>query len=352
MYRVGVIGLGSIAEGYGQPDDPNSYCHVAGILHGRSVELAAVADLQEERRQGFREKWGGVLGSFADYASHQDLLEENPDIVAVCVRGPQHSAVMMDVIAAGPRAIFLEKPPTCSLAEMDEMVAAARAKSIPITVSYSRHWAPHVLRLQKLVQEGLIGDVQTVVGYTGHSFLSFASHVTDLICQFAGYCPRAVFARGRVSGEAPEGYEPEPALDAMIVEFAGRIADDPHGIAGFQVGVNGEHGGFYCDVFGTKGLVRAGIYIPAHARDGEGKTLDLSEHGMPENAADAERPSVFTVAYDQIAGYLDGGPLPACTNQDFIAVHEIGFAGIESVLTNRRVELPNTNRTRKVFANG
>jgi predicted dehydrogenase len=341
MYEVGLIGIGSIAEGYGKPEDPNSYCHIAGIIHSPGVELAAVADLSEERRDNFKAKWGALLPpDYRSYASAAAMLAaETLDIVAVCVRGPHHFAVMNEVLAAGPQAIFLEKPPTCSLAEMDAMVAVARDKRIPITVSYSRHWAPHVLRLQELVQGGLIGEVQQVVGYCGHSFLSFASHTTDLICQFAGYGPTAVSARGHVpEGDVPEGYEPEPAVDTMTIEF-------DNGVLGTQIGVGGEHGTFYCDVIGTEGLVRAGIYIPPFARTKEGP-VDLAALGMPENA------SVFTVAYNQIAAYLDGGPKPHCTDEEWMAVHEIGFAGIESVLTDRRVTLPNAGRERKVFANG
>lgn len=341
MYQVGLIGIGSIAEGYGKPEDPNSYCHIAGIIHHPRVELAAVADLSDERRDNFRTKWGALLPpDYRSYASAAEMLAaEALDIVAVCVRGPHHFAVMQEVLAAGPRAVFLEKPPTCSLAEMDEMVALAQSKGIPVMVSYSRHWAPHVLRLQELVAGGLIGEVQQVVGYCGHSFLSFASHTTDLICQFAGYCPSAVYARGHVpEGDVPEGYEPEPAVDTMTIEFA-------NGVLGTQIGVGGEHGTFYCDVIGTEGLVRAGIYIPPFARTKEGP-VDLAALGVPANA------SVFTVAYGQIADYLDGGPLAHCTDADWVAVHEIGFAGIESVLTDQRVTLPNANRTRRIFANG
>ena len=341
MYSVGLIGIGSIAEGYGKPEDPNSYCHIAGIIHSPGVELAAVADLLPERRNNFAAKWGEVLPpGYRSYASAAEMLAAEPlDIVAVCVRGPDHFAVMQEVLQAGPKAIFLEKPPTCSLAEMDEMVALAKAKGIPVMVSYSRHWAPHVLRLQELVQGGLIGEVQQVVGYCGHSFLSFASHTTDLICQFAGYCPTAVFARGHApTGDIPDGYEPEPAVDTMTVEFA-------NGVLGTQIGVGGEHGTFYCDVIGTEGLVRAGIYIPPFARTKDGP-VDLQALGMPENA------SVFTVAYNQIAAYLDGGPKTHCTDDEWVAVHEVGFAGIESVLTDQRVTLPNANRGRKVFANG
>lgn len=339
MYKVGVIGLGQIAAMYGKPGDAAPYCHVGGVKLSKRVELAAVAELSPDATSRFRDRWGETFPALKYYGNAAEMLQrEKLDIVAVCVKGPYHFTVMKDVIAAGPRAIFLEKPPTCSLAEMDELVAAASAKRIPITVSYSRHWCPHVMRLAELVKGGLIGKVQQVVGHTHHAFLSFASHTTDLICQFAGYEPVAVYARGKVVGEAPTGFEPEPAMDSMLIEFAG-------GIVGVQVG-DSEHGGFYCDVIGTEGYVRAGIYTPPLARTKDFKPIDLAQHNMPANA------SVFTVAYDQIAAHLDGGPLPHCTNRDFVTVHEIGFAGIESVLTDQRITLPNSHRSRKVFANG
>ncbi|HUT32748.1 MAG TPA: Gfo/Idh/MocA family oxidoreductase [Planctomycetota bacterium] len=340
MYTVGVVGLGKIAAMYGKPDDAAPYCHVGGIRHSDRVKLAAVADISEAQTAAFRERWGGCFPDLRYYKSFAEMwTAQPPDIVAVCVRGPHHFEVMMQVIEAGPRAIFLEKPPSCSLEEADTMVAAAKAKGIPTTVSYSRHWCPHVLRLQELVQkEKLIGQVKQVVAHTGGSFLSFASHVTDLICQFAGYCPKAIYARGHAGGQAPDGYEPEPGIDAGIVEFE-------NGVTGIHVGQPGEHGGFYVDVLGESGTVRAGIYTPPFAKTKEGP-VDLATLGMPPNA------SVFKVAYGQIADHLDGGPLPHCTDADWRIVNELGFAGIESVLTGRRIELPNANRTRRIYANG
>ena len=269
------------------------------------------------------------------------LEREELDIIAVCVRGPDHFEVMMQAIAASPKAIFLEKPPSCSLEQMDVMVAAAREKRIPITVSYSRHWARHVLELEKLVKDGLIGQVRMVLGYVGGNVLSFASHTTDLICQFAGYRPTAVYARGSVPAEAaPAGYLPEPVMDSMILEFAS-------GIRGVQLGCDTEYGGFYADVIGTEGMVRAGIYLPPFGCNRKYEPFDFSKLTKPFTE------SVFTVAYEQIAAHLSGGPLPSCTNEDFMTVNEIGFAAIESILTGRRIELPNNvDRKRKFFANG
>jgi predicted dehydrogenase len=339
MYTVGIIGLGHIAAMYGGPDDPAPYCHVGGIRRSGKVRLAAVADTSKDAREAFRARWGACFDGLRYSENFKDMWDAGgPDIVAVCVRGPHHFPVMMEVIQAGPKAVFLEKPPSCSLTEADAIIAAARAKNIRITVSYSRHWAPHVLRLQELVKDGLIGKVTKVVGYTGHTFLSFASHTTDLICQFAGYDPEAIFARGSAGKTAPEGYEPEPSLEASIIEFGS-------GVVGVQVGANGPYGGFYADVHGEKGYVRAGIYTPPFASTQQGP-IDLASLGMPAND------SVFRVAYDQIADFLDGGPLPACTDANWHAVNELGFGGIESALTNKRIELPNKNRTRRIFANG
>lgn len=344
MYRVGIVGLGKIAEAYGTPGDPSAYCHAGGVLHSDRVELTAVADLSSERLSGFGDKWGPAFPAVSCFASATTMLAESSlDIVAVCVRGPHHFAVMREVIAASPRAIFLEKPPTCSLAEMDGLFEAAAVAHIPITVSYSRHWTPHLLQLQDLVSSGLVGDVQTVVGYVGGFILSMTSHVTDQICQFAGYCPETVFARGRyrdLEEDLPPGYEPEPNLDALVIEFA-------NGVTGIQIGENGDHGGLYCDIIGTRGRVRAGMYIAPYARDHKNREIDLSGHGCRR-----EETSVFTVAYGQIADYLDGGPLPHCTDQHAALVNEIGFGAIESVIDGRLITLPVENRQRRIHTNG
>ncbi len=336
MQTVGIIGLGHIASSYG-----GAYTHVGGIAESNQVVLAAVADPAQAAHDTFMEQWGETFPDTKHYSSYAEMFDgEDLDIVAVCTRGPHHYTAMMDTIKAAPKAIFLEKPATCSLDEMDEVVAAAKAANIPITVSYSRHWGPHVLRMAELIKDGLIGEVTGVVGHCGNSLLSFTSHQTDMICQFAGYDPVAVYARGTVpEGEVPEGYEPEPQLQSMVIEFAS-------GVMGTQVAVDGQLGSLACTIQGTEGQACVAFYKPPVARNKQGEPIDLNALGLPENA------SPFKMAYEQIAAHLDGGPLPDCTGDDFIAVHETGFAAIESILTGQRVEIPNVNRSRKIFANG
>jgi predicted dehydrogenase len=342
QYRVALLGLGRIASGYGSPQDAAPYCHAGGISRTECVELVAVADLMESAHDSFRQKWGACFPKVRHYKSLTDMLEgSTPDILAVCIRGPHHFAAVREALKAGVKAIFLEKPPTLSLVEMDTLHADAAACGAIITVSYSRHWTPQLLRLETLVREGLIGRVETVIGFNGGAVLSYASHTTDLICQFAGYDPQTVQAYGArfPAAEVPEGFDAEPDLANIIVTFSS-------GVTGHQVGRRGEHGEFYVDVYGSEGMVRAGMYLPPRAWDVHRQPCDLSAYAWPNEA------SVFTVAYEQLADYLSTGSLPACSGDAFTAVHEIGFAAIESVLRGETIHLPNPYRQRRVFANG
>ncbi|MCJ8329686.1 MAG: Gfo/Idh/MocA family oxidoreductase [Lentisphaeria bacterium] len=345
MYSVGIIGLGAIAAGYGSPDETGPYVHAGGINQSEQVDLKGACDLMPEAIDRFKDKWGGCFNDCSYFTDPEEMLSTvKPDIVAICVKGPYHFPVLQTVIAAKPKAIFLEKPPLCSLAECDQIVAAAKAAGISITVSYSRHWGPHVLRMADLVREGLIGKVQQVTGYCGGAFLSFASHTTDMICQFAGYDPVRVFASGDVGQDEDgqkDGYEAEPSINNMIIEFAS-------GISATQIGYKGPYGGFCVEVIGEKGCVVVPFYGVPTAVDADKNSIDLSGMDVPEwNST-----SPFKHAYDQIATMLDGGPPADCTDATFHAVNEIGFAGIESVHTNSAIELPNKRRERVIWANG
>jgi predicted dehydrogenase len=351
QYRAAIIGLGAIAQGYGSPGDAAPYCHAGGLMHCDRFDFAAAADPFPAAREGFVEKWGA---SFPDITLFEDvetmLASERFDVVAVCVRGPHHYEMMKQVLKARPRVVFLEKPPTCSLAEMDELLVLAREAGTTITVSYSRHWSPRVLLMEKLVREGLIGNVQSVVGYCDGAILSYASHTTDLIHQFATATDKnskalRVKARGYVPADNPHakniqpGYEIEPRLRHLSIEFS-------NGVLGVQVGARGTAGGFYVEVFGEKGRALTGMYMQPQAFDGEGNPLEIAGY------SELEDKGPFTEAYRQIATFLDGGAKPDCSDEAFVQVNEIGFGAIESLLGGvGDVELPNQNRARRIWAN-
>jgi predicted dehydrogenase len=343
MHRVAIIGLGRIAGLYISPDSEMPYGHAGGLRDSDKVTLGAAVDISQENRDAFRMSWGTLFPEAKYFSSVEELLAPQtagqlPDIVSVCVRGPLHYEVMNAVLDSDVKAIFVEKPPTCSLAEMDSIVQKASIKGVPIVVSYSRHWYPVTLHMQKLIRDGIIGDVKTVVSYAPGRVLSFTSHATDLLHQFAGVRPVSVYAVGtKGTEEVPDSYEAEPYLGNIIVEFE-------NGIHGVQVGAAGEHGTFYCDVYGSKGMARVGANVQPLILDEKRAPINLASLGFPPQR------TPFAVAFDQIADYLEGGDLPHCTNDDFVTVHEMSFGAVESLFEGRKITLPNTNRTRRIYA--
>ena len=159
-----------------------------------------------------------------------------------------------------------------------------------------------------------------------------------MICQFAGYDPVSVTGFVSGGGDVPTPYEPEPAVVGSTIQFES-------GVIGFHVGNHGTRGGFSVDVLGSEGSVQTGFYSSVIVHK-DGKLVDNATLNLPENAGP------FNVAYKQITDYLDGGPLPDCSGDDYTAVNEIGFATIESGITGQTIQLPCQNRKRLIFANG
>ncbi len=337
MYKIGIVGLGNIAYKYSTPDQPLPYCHAGGARLSERVEVVAAADLDAERREDFNNMYGpATLYDSADAMFNNEDL----DIISVCTRGPSHEEVTLAAIEAGPRVVFEEKPAGCSLQEVDNIHAAATAKRVLVVVSHSRHWGPHCLHMAKRIQDGLIGEVQSVVGWCSGGILSFSVHQTDMICQFAGYDPAAVTAI-TVPGdrEAAEGYEAEPVVRAALIHFAS-------GVVGHHVGHQGPSGSFCVDVFGSEGRAFVPFYGVPKAWDADKKEIPQDALGLPENA------SPFLVAYEQIADYLDNGSMPDCGPDQYLPVNELAFGMIESGISGEKVTLPCAKRNRLIFANG
>lgn len=199
-----------------------------------------------------------------------------------------------------------------------------------------------MIKAAQLIKEGLIGEVKTVVGYCRGWLLSMNSHQTDMICQFAGYDPIAVTAKGSIKNipdmswhsidNVPLGYEPEPDLDSMIIEYKS-------GVVGIQIGEHNDFWGLYCDVFGTLGRIRIQsdlLHISGYM--GHDKKINVEELDLPENDG------VFKVAYNQFSEHLNNGTPIDCCDDDMVAVQENGLAAVESIKTKERISLPCKNR--------
>jgi len=147
MIRVGIIGLGR--SGWELHAEP---------LSGFSdYQLVAVCDRSESRRASAAQTFG------ARPCSEADELIDDPEVDLVVVSAPSnlHRDLAVAALDAG-KNVIVEKPMALSLAEADEMIAAAQRNDRLLTVFHNRRWDQDYQMLKQLVNQGVLGELLTL----------------------------------------------------------------------------------------------------------------------------------------------------------------------------------------------
>jgi predicted dehydrogenase len=188
------------------------------------IEVVAVADPDAPGRAKAAER-AKAARQYADY--REMLRKENPALVSIAPRwSDQHHAIGLAALAAGAHLI-MEKPITPTLAEADELLAAAERSKRKIAVAHQMRLAPSVLALKRAIDDGLVGDLLHIDAWGkqdaragGEDMLVLGSHLFDLTRFFAGdarWCTARVLHQGR---------DVTPADARLVKEQIGPVAGD------------------------------------------------------------------------------------------------------------------------------
>lgn len=134
------------------------------ITEHPETEIVAVWDEIPERGRAEAEARGVRF-----YESLDELLAQ-PDIDAVVVDTPSnmHRDVMVKAANAG-KHIFTEKVLAITLREANEIVDAVRKNGVKLTVSLPRLNDEYTTAIQRILQEGLLGDLTLVRTRLSHN---------------------------------------------------------------------------------------------------------------------------------------------------------------------------------------
>jgi predicted dehydrogenase len=224
-YRTALIGLSWIAaDPAGPASDPVlgtavPYSHASAMAAIPEIDVVAGCDIVATARDRFVNQWSGHWQGLRVYDDYQQMLErERPDIVSVVIPDHLHTAPVLAAIELGARGIFCEKPLATSVAEADQMVAAAASSGVPICVDHTRRWMPEFVEARRLVRSGAIGRLsQIVLQLGGPRAMLFRNHTNmiDLVNYYAEADPQWVMA------------ELEPALADYGTSYRGDGGTDP-----------------------------------------------------------------------------------------------------------------------------
>ncbi len=164
--RVGIIGA-SAQGGWARES------HVPAVVGVEGLELTAVATNSQATATAAARAFGvpSAFASGLDLARSPDV-----DLVAVCTRVPDHRDIVLAAIAAG-KHVYCEWPLGRSVAEAEEMAAAARRAGVLTAVGLQLRGSPAVKRARALVASGAIGRLLSASTYS--STAGFGPDVPD-----------------------------------------------------------------------------------------------------------------------------------------------------------------------------
>lgn len=278
-YRAALIGCGRMGttiddEVRGRPNVQLPYSHAAGYEAADGIELRAVADLDDERREAARERYDVPAG----YDDYREMIDaESPDVLSVATRPGTHAEMVTFAAERGVPAIYCEKPLGRSVEEAERIAEACRDEDVAFNLGVNRRFEPLYRTVRALVREGAVGRRRALIAQCGGSAALWGqSHAADMLLYLAGDA-EVDFVQG------------EAGFDEEDVE-GDRITHDPGVTMGYVAFEDGTRGyltrgsGWEFEVDGEDGKIRT-------FDNGHGATL-RRDAGDPKMLAEEPFPDV------------------------------------------------------------
>lgn len=177
--------------------------HLGALAKLPGAQIVGMADVAAERGAARAAEAGCPF-----FADHKELLRETrPDVAVICTPHPFHKPIALDAFAAGAH-VLVEKPLAVTVAEGDEMIAAAERANRLLAVNFQQRFRPAIAAVRKMVDDGELGDLVRVLcvepwyrpaayyrsaswrgtwqGEGGGVLMNQAPHTLDLLCYLAG----------------------------------------------------------------------------------------------------------------------------------------------------------------------
>lgn len=339
-----------------------------------NVSVVAVADLNDAGRA----KAKVACGAARDYADYHTMLDkEKPDLVAIGPRwATEHHAMSMAALEAGAH-LYLEKPFTITLAEADDILRLAKEKQRRVAVAHVTRMAPTVLRLEKALREGLIGEVLEIhtVGKMGsraggQDMMVLGLHVFDLARLFGGevqWCQARIRHQGKVATIADAKESPSDKVGPVVGDdiFASFAMDSGVNVTfRSRVGLEKAAGPFGMEIVGTRGIVRLnsgfapGISLlkePNRAATTRVENWQDWNGGIdPASEATFEGLTGYDASHRRVVrdwlNAIDEKREPLGSGERAMKAIEMAHGVFQAGITGQRVEFPLVKRTHPLVA--
>jgi predicted dehydrogenase/nucleoside-diphosphate-sugar epimerase len=169
--RVALVGAGYV-----------SAYHIRALQTLPHVRIVGIADTSVDRAHALAQRF-----AIPDvFASLSDMGTARPDVVHVLTPPVSHARLAVEALEMGCD-VFVEKPMAPTVAECDEMIAAATRAGRILSVNHSAKDDPAVVRAFELIRRGVCGDVLAVDFYRTSDYPPYAGGTLPAAFRHGGY---------------------------------------------------------------------------------------------------------------------------------------------------------------------
>jgi UDP-N-acetylglucosamine 3-dehydrogenase len=141
--QVALIGVGNMGRN-----------HLRVLMDIPEVEVVGVADLNLELAKSAAQKYGVPV--YADY--RQLFTDRKPQAVVIATPTTSHKEIALAAIGRGIH-VLVEKPIAATVADAEQMIAAAEQAKIVLAVGHIERFNPAVIELKRRIDQGELGRV-------------------------------------------------------------------------------------------------------------------------------------------------------------------------------------------------
>ncbi|MEQ9447953.1 MAG: Gfo/Idh/MocA family oxidoreductase [Rhodospirillaceae bacterium] len=105
-WRVGILGLGNIAQGYDTPDGPAINTHIKACLNEPRLTITALSDADAQQAERVARMWGLDASIYASDA----FFSAKCDVVCISAPDALHVELTEKALDCGARTVLCEKP--------------------------------------------------------------------------------------------------------------------------------------------------------------------------------------------------------------------------------------------------
>lgn len=199
---VAIVGLGNYATSQLIPAlDHTAHCYLSGVVTGRPSTI-----------NQWKEKYQLPDKNIYTYDNF-DSIKDNPDIDIIYITLPTHlhAEYSIRALQAG-KHVICEKPMAFTIAECDEMMAAAKKANTCLAIGYRLQFDPYHQEMIRLAKEKVYGEIKsidTAFSFTpaagewrlnktiagGGPLMDVGIYCIQAVCYITGSTPLAVTAQ-------------------------------------------------------------------------------------------------------------------------------------------------------------